>query len=161
MVLCPVCNKENDDEEYCADCGTKLHDIKENFDFEFHENSNISNVNELNRYLKELNEKINQQKKFLDELNNDPLVKKYETISKINDENNELKNEIEELKNNNEKISLDLKQQRKKNFKLQSEINNLKEDDDVFGVIKGIFGSNKNSSNNDANFCPNCGYKLH
>lgn len=157
MVVCPVCNKDNGDEEYCADCGTKLRDIKENSVFEFHENKDISNVNELNRYLKELNEKINMQKKFLDELNNDPLINRYETISKINDENNKLRKEIEKLNHDNEKISSDLKQLRKRNSQLQSEINNLKGESNVFGVINGIFGSNKG----DVNFCPNCGYKLH
>lgn len=157
MVVCPICNKDNGDEEYCADCGTKLRDIKENSVFEFHENKDISNVNELNRYLKELNEKINRQKKFLDELNNDPLINRYETISKINDENNKLRKEIEKLNHDNEKISSDLKQLRKRNSQLQSEINNLKGESNVFGVINGIFGSN----NGDVNFCPNCGYKLH
>ena len=158
MVLCPVCNKENNDEEYCTDCGTKLVDVKENPIFEFDENKDISNVNELNSYFKELNEKINQQKKFLDELNDNPLVKKYETISKINDENNELRAKIEDLEDNKEKISLDLKKEKRLNSQLQSEIDDLKNGNTVSGLIRGIFGGNKNRS--DANFCPNCGYKL-
>ena len=58
MVVCPICNKENNEEEYCTDCGTKLIDIKDNPKFEFDENKEISRVDELNRYLNELNEKI-------------------------------------------------------------------------------------------------------
>lgn len=159
MVLCPVCNKENNDEEYCTDCGAKLVDIKNDLIFEFDENKDISNVNELNIYFNELNKKINNQKKFLDQLNDDPLVKKYESISKINDENKELRKKIEELKSKNEKISLDLKRERKLNFQLESENNSLRNESGFAGVIKGIFGGNKNNVS-DANFCPNCGYKL-
>lgn len=135
MVVCPVCNKENNEEEYCTDCGTKLVDIKDNPDFEFDENKDISKVNELNIYLKELNEKISLQKKYLDELNNDPLIKEYGTISKIKDEHNELKRKIEELEQNNKKVSLKLVQEQRKNSELQAEIDKT-------------------------NFCPNCGYKL-
>ena len=158
-MKCPVCNKENNDEEYCTDCGTKLVDIKNNLEFEFIENKELSDINELHIYFKQLNEKINQQNKYLDKLNNDPLIKKYESISKINDENNELKTKIKELEQNNDKISSDLKKQKKQNSKLRSEINNLKNDGTFAGVIKGIFGSNK-TNRSDSKFCPNCGHKL-
>lgn len=135
MVLCPVCNKENDEEEYCTDCGTKLVDIEKNLNFEFDENNDICKIDELNIYLNELNEKISKQKKYLDELNNDPLIKEYGTISKINDKNNELKKKIEELEQKNKNVSLKLEQEKIKNSKLQAEIATT-------------------------NFCPNCGYKL-
>lgn len=134
MVLCPNCNNESNDEEYCTECGSKLTNIKKNFTFEFNENNEISNNEELNIYFNQLNDRINKQKKLLDELNNDFLVKKDERIS-IDEENNELKNKILELEENNEKISLDLNQQRKLNSKLQAEIDCL-------------------------NFCPHCGKKL-
>lgn len=156
MVLCPVCNKENNDEEYCTDCGAKLVDVKEDPIFEFDDNKDISNVNELNIYIKELNEKINQQKKFLDELNEDPLVKKYETISKINDENNELRTKIEKLEENEKKISSDLKRQKRLNSQLKSDIDDLNNGNTVGGVIKRIFGNNRR----EGNFCPHCGRKL-
>ena len=159
MVICPVCNKENNNEEYCTDCGTKLGNIEKNPIFEFEENKDISNVDELNNYLKQLNKKINKQKMYLDKLNNDPLIKEYETISKINEENNKLKKEIKKLEEDNDKISLDLKQQRKRNSKLQSEINHLRNNGTFTGVIKSIFGSN-NTNNHDANYCPECGHKL-
>ena len=155
MVLCPVCNKENNDEKYCTDCGTKLVNEKTDPIFEFDENKDISNINELNSYFNELNKKINQQKKFLDELKNDPLIKKYETISKINDENNELREKVDKLEDDNEKISLELNESKKKNLKLQSEIVGLKSGSGgISGAIRGIFGGNKN------NFCPHCGRKL-
>lgn len=159
MVICPVCNKENNDEKYCTDCGAKLVDVKDNPIFEFdEENNDISKVDELNIYLNELNKKINQQTKVLDELNKDPLIKEYGTISKINDENNELKKKIEQLETDNEKIFQDLKQQKKRNFQLQSENERLKSGGTVAGRILNILGSNK--SNNDANFCRHCGKKL-
>ena len=157
MVICPVCNKENNNEEYCTDCGTKLGNIEKIPIFEFEENKDISNVDELNNYLKQLNKKINKQKRYLDELNNDPLIKEYETISKINEENNKLKKEIKKLDEDNDKISLDLKKEQKRNSKLQSEINRLRNEGTFTGVIKGIFGNN---NNHDANYCPKCGYKL-
>lgn len=159
MVVCPVCNKENKDHKYCADCGTKLVDIEENHIFEFDKNDDLSNIDELNIYFKELNEKIDRQKKYLDKLNNDPLLKKYETVSKINDENKELKMKIEELEHNEEKISSELRKQKKLNIQLSAENDGLKKGGNITGVLKGIFGgNNKNMSN--ANFCPNCGHKL-
>lgn len=139
MVICPVCNKENNDEEYCTDCGTKLVDVKRKSVFKFDENEDISSVNELNNYLKELNEKTNRQKKFLDELNNDPLIKKYETISKINDENNELRNKIKQLESINKNITKELREQKNLNSQLSAEIDRLKGGNFV-GVIRGIFG---------------------
>ncbi len=159
MVVCPVCKKENNDNKYCTDCGTKLVDVEENQIFEFDKNSDLSNIDELNSYFKELNEKIDKQKKFLDELNNDPLIKKYETVSKINDENKKLKMRIEELEQNEEKLSSDLRKQRKMNSQLQAENDDLKNGGNIAGVIKGIFGGNNKSVSN-ANFCPNCGHKL-
>ena len=141
MVVCPVCKKKNDNNhKYCSDCGTKLIDVEKDSIFEFDENRDISEINELNNYLKQLNEKINQQKKFLDDLNNDPLVKKYTTISSINNENNELRVEIKELKQENKKISSDLKQQKIETSKLRAEINELKNKGVVTGIINGIFG---------------------
>lgn len=158
MVLCPVCNKENNDEKYCTDCGAKLVDIKEDSIYEFDENKDILNVDGLNVYLNELNNKINQQTKFLEELNNDPLIKEYGTISRINDENNELRKKIQQLENDKEKISSDLKQQQKRNSQLQSEIASLKNEGIFTGVIRGFIRGNK--KHNDANFCPHCGRKL-
>ena len=160
MVLCPVCNKENNDEEYCSDCGTKLVDIEKNPNFEFKENNEIKKFEELNIYLKGLNQKINDKQKYLDELNNDPLIKDYGSISKINDENNKLRTKIKELEKNNQEISSDLRKQRNLNHQLQGEIAQLKKgDNDFVGVIRDIFGGNvKNRS--DSNYCPNCGHKL-
>ncbi|WP_295593441.1 hypothetical protein [uncultured Methanobrevibacter sp.] len=159
MVLCPVCNKENNNEEYCTVCGTKLDNVKKDPIFEFDKNKDISNVNELNIYLKELNKKINQQEKYLDELNNDPLMKKYESISKVNDENNELRTKIKELEHDKEETSLKLKKHKKMNIKLKAEIEELRTGNGVVGAIKGIFGNNK-AKNEKPNFCPNCGHKL-
>lgn len=130
MVLCPVCNKENNDNKYCTDCGTKLVNIENNSNFEFDKNNYLTKIDELNIYLNELNEKIRKQKKYLDE-----LKKEYGTLSKINEENNDLKKKIEDLKQNKKNILLKLKQEQKKSSELQSEIDKT-------------------------NFCPNCGYKL-
>ena len=162
MVLCPVCNKENNDEEYCSDCGTKLVDIEKNPNFEFKENNEIKKFEELNIYLKGLNQKINDKQKYLDELNNDPLIKKYETITKINEENTKLKNKIKQLEQNNKTLSSELRQQKQTNSRLQSEINDLKNKGPVINVIKDMIKSKTNNKNySNANFCPKCGYKLY
>ena len=140
MVLCPVCKKENNDEEYCTDCGTKLVNIIKDPIIKLDENEDISKVNELKIYFEEMNKKIIQQKKFLDELNNDPLIKKYETLSEINEENNNLKNKIEELEQINEKNSLKLKDQKKEILKLESKIHELK-NKGIIGKIGDLFGN--------------------
>ena len=134
MVLCPICNKESNDEEYCSECGSKLTNIKKDFTFELNENKEISNNDELNTYFNQLNERINKQKKLLEGLNNYSSVKNDEKIL-IDEENNELRKKIGELKEVNEKISSDLNLQRKLNSELQNELNSL-------------------------NFCPHCGNKL-
>ena len=160
MTVCPVCNKENNDEEYCTDCGTKLVDVEKNSNFEFDKNNDITKVDELNIYMNELNEKINKQKEYLDELNNNPLIKEYETISKINDKNKKLKAEIEELKQKNKNISIELEKEQKKNSILQSENNQIKNEGTVGKIIRGIWGGNDKRNYSDAKFCPQCGYKL-
>ena len=60
MVLCPVCKKENNDEEYCTDCGTKLVNIIKDPIIKLDENEDISKVNELKIYFEEMNKKIIQ-----------------------------------------------------------------------------------------------------
>lgn len=118
MVVCPNCYEENNDAEYCSVCGTKLvenQDSSPAFSPSL-EIKEISKINEVNDYLNHINERVKKQENLLKELKTDPMFDKYESISQLEKENEELKKQIEldevTINNlNNEKDELSLKVQ--------------------------------------------------
>lgn len=109
MIICPNCNNENEDsEEYCVFCGSKLDNstnvVKSPDIFTSQINDNISTNETLNSYYKELKDKINNQEEKLKNLQNDPLFEKHDELFKVEEENNSLKSQINSLNDEIDKL---------------------------------------------------------
>ena len=147
MVICPNCNKENNDEEYCVVCGTRLMEVEKGAPI-FPTSIEIQTVtknNEVIDYFNDLNEKIKTQEKLLKSLKEDPLMEKYDNITQIENENKHLKTQIENDEKEINDLKVELKVLKEGKEKDLNEINDLKNKKEELEIENTNLSKNNNS----------------
>lgn len=149
MVICPNCNKENNEEEYCVVCGTKLIEVEKEapiFPTSI-EIQAITKNQEVINYFNDLNEKIKTQEKLLKSLKDDPIMEKYENVSQLKNENKDLKTQIENYEKEINDLKVDLKVLKEGKEKDMKEINDLKNVNTDLETENSILSKNIDSLN--------------
>lgn len=151
MVICPNCNKENIDEEYCVVCGTRLIEVEKEAPI-FPTSIEIQAVTknkEVINYFNDLNEKIKTQENLLKSLKEDPIMENYDNIAQIENENKNLKAQIENNTIEINDLKVDLKVLKEGKEKDLKEINDLKNSKKELETENASLSNNINALNSE------------